>query len=103
MSRVEELEELESIFMEVNFIPSDDDESLKKNLGISETILKDTYQSVEQAAEDISLGLVVDEKSILKILKKIQKLVFSYRAYMLFRENAGMESGNLPFFLKKDE
>ncbi len=100
MSRVEELEELESIFMEVNFIPSDDEESLKKNLGISETILKDTYQSVEQAAEDISLGLVVDEKSI---LKKIQKLVFSYRAYMLFRENAGMESGNLPFFLKKDE
>ena len=100
MSRVEELEELESIFMEVNFIPSDDEESLKKNLGISETILKDTYQSVEQAAEDISLGLVVDEKSI---LKKIHKLVFSYRAYMLFRENAGMESGNLPFFLKKDE
>lgn len=100
MSRVEELEELESIFMEVNFIPSDDEESLKKNLGISETILSDTYQSVEQAAEDISLGLVVDEKSI---LKKIQKLVFSYRAYMLFRENAGMESGNLPFFLKKDE
>ena len=42
MSRVEELEELESIFMEVNFIPSDDEESLKKNLGISETILKDT-------------------------------------------------------------